>query len=258
MESVYLSSQIITDGAFFSNDLNLKEVHTKTLPFFINSSDFANIILSDLTLFVPKGTVHEYESAEVWKDFGTIIEVDTIVLPQPEAVDLGLSVKWATFNVGASYHEQFGGYYAWGETELKSTYDWTYNHDWSTYNNIHLDPTDDVAHLKWGSNWRMPTIEEFTELFNNCTWIWTTQNGVKGFKVTSNIYGYTDRSIFLPAAGYRDETSLYYAGSYGFYWSGSLNTDYANYVWYLDFNSDGHSAGYGFAYYGKSVRPVCP
>ena len=200
-----MSSQIITGGAFFSNDLNLKEVHTKTLPFFINSSDFANIILSDLTLFVPKGTAHEYESLEVWKDFGTIIEVDTIVLPQPEAVDLGLSVKWATFNVGASYPEQFGGYFAWGETELKTTYDWStykygngstnltkYNTNISSGtvdNKTTLDPSDDVARQKWGGSWRMPTYEEFRELLSNCTWTWTTMNGVNGYKVTSKKSG---------------------------------------------------------------------
>ena len=274
LESVYMSSQIITDGAFFSNDLNLKEVHTKTLPFFINSSDFANIILSDLTLFVPKGTVHEYESAEVWKDFGTIIEVDTIVLPQTEAVDLGLSVKWATFNVGASYPEQFGGYFAWGETELNTTYDWStykygngstnltkYNTNISSGtvdNKTTLDPEDDVAHVKWGGSWRMPTRTEFDELRSNCTWTWTTMNGVKGYKVTSKKSGYTNRSIFLSAAGYRGGSSLFDAGSYGHYWSGSLVTDFPYYAWDLYFDSDDRDMYNSIRYYGPSVRPVLP
>ncbi|MBO7112331.1 MAG: hypothetical protein J6V75_00065, partial [Bacteroidaceae bacterium] len=128
-------------------------------------------------------------------------------------VDLGLSVKWATCNVGASKPEEYGDYYAWGETEPKTTYDWS-TYKWckgssatmtkycnnSSYGNngftdtkTTLDPEDDVAHVKWGGNWRMPTISEFEDLINNCTWTWTTQNGVNGYKVTSKKSGYTDR-----------------------------------------------------------------
>lgn len=192
-----------------------------------------------------------------------------------EFVDLGLSVKWATCNVGAYKPEEYGGYYAWGETETKSTYTWsTYkycNGSSSTltkYNNrsdngtvdnkTKLDESDDVAHVKWGGNWRMPTQDEFTELIDSCTWIWTTQNGVKGFKVTSKKSGYRDRSIFLPVAGYRDDTSLINVGSYGFYWSSSLDTDYLYYAWGLFFYSGYHSTSNANRYYGLSVRPVCP
>lgn len=195
-----------------------------------------------------------------------------------EFVDLGLSVKWATFNVGASKPEGYGDYYAWGETETKSSYTWTNyrfrtsgdsydNVKFSKYNtsssygtvdnNTTLKMSDDVARQKWGGNWRMPTKDEFTELLNNCTWTWTTLNGVNGYRVTSNKSGYTDRSIFLPFAGYRGTTSLDFAGS-GYYWSSSLDTGSPDHAWILYFYSGYHSADYYGRYIGRSVRPVCP
>ena len=88
-----------------------------------------------------------------------------------------------------------------------------------------LDPEDDAAHVNWGGSWRMPTKAELYELRTNCTWTWTTINGIKGYKVQSNKSGYTDRWIFLPAAGCRSGTFLRSVGSYGLYWSSSLNTD---------------------------------
>ena len=189
----------------------------------------------------------------------------------PDAIDLGLSVKWANMNVGAKYIEDYGNYYAWGETVTKSTYDWsTYfdtNDDGSTftkYNNNNggktvLDPEDDAAHVNWGGSWRMPTVAEWQELSNNCTWTLTTQNGIKGYKVTSNKAGYTDKFIFLPAAGLRSGSGLNGLngeGSYGYYWSSSLyeNTSIA---WSLGF--DWYRRNLNRSYYrflGQSVRPV--
>ena len=101
----------------------------------------------------------------------------------------------------------------------------------------------------------MPTEAELTELRNNCTWTWTSQNGVKGYKVTSKSNG---NRIFLPAAGHRYDSSLSYAGSYGYYWLRSLNMDYPDYAWgvYFDYSYVGGSNKY--RYYGHSVRPVCP
>ena len=190
-----------------------------------------------------------------------------------EYVDLGLpsGLKWATCNVGATSPEDYGCYYAWGETEEKDNYDWS-TYKWcngskntltkyctdsyfgTVDNKTVLDPEDDVAHVKWGGTWRMPTIEEQKELLNSCTWIWTTQNGVNGYKVTSKTNG---NSIFLPAAGYRDGTNLYNSGSYGFYWSSSLSSYSSFRAYYLLFYSDycdwtdddGRSLG-------QSVRPV--
>lgn len=186
-------------------------------------------------------------------------------------VDLGLSVKWATMNVGATAPESYGDYYAWGETATKATYDWDNYFDTSDggttftkYNNdggkTVLDPEDDAAHVNWGGSWRMPTLAEWRELYDNCTWTWTTQNGINGYKVTSNKEGYTDRFIFLPAAGYRNVSDLYGVGSSGSYWSSSLYEHYSGYAWFLYFNS--YSCGLD-GYYsdrngGRSVRPVLP
>ena len=135
-----------------------------------------------------------------------------------EYVDLGLSVKWATCNVGASKPEDNGNLYAWGETEVKEQYTmrtskwgspfslkkYNINSEQGTVDNkTTLDLEDDVAHVTWGGNWRMPTREEMDELHDNCTWEWTTINGVNGYRVTSKKQGYTNRSIFLPASGYK-------------------------------------------------------
>ncbi|MBO7588457.1 MAG: hypothetical protein J6T18_03415 [Bacteroidaceae bacterium] len=195
-----------------------------------------------------------------------------------EYVDLGLSVKWATCNIGACLPELFGDYYAWGETETKSNYDWsTYKWCNGSYNTLTkyntrsgygtvdnktvLDPEDDVAHVKWGGDWRLPTKEELDELSNNCTWTWYSSGnsefgGVAGCKVTSKKSGYTDRFIFLPAAGCRDETGLDGAGSYGHYWSSSFSTDYSSLAWGIYFG--GVEVDSSNRSCGRSVRPVCP
>ncbi|MCR4918435.1 MAG: hypothetical protein K5928_01270 [Prevotella sp.] len=194
-------------------------------------------------------------------------------------VDLGLSVRWATMNVGASSATDYGDYYAWGETTTKSSYLWrTYkycNGSYSTltkYNNSSsygtvdnkttLEPADDVAHVKWGGNWRMPTYSELLELYDNCDRTWyeegnTEFGGVAGWKVTSKKDGYTDKYIFLPAAGFRADTVLDCAGSDGYYWSSSLNEADPNSAHDLYFYSSGHGLSYGsHRCYGYSVRPV--
>ena len=185
------------------------------------------------------------------------------------AFDLGLSVYWAECNLGAEKSEEYGDYYAWGETETKSGYSWS-TYKWGTSstsltkyntnssngtvdNKTVLDPEDDVAHVKLGGNWRMPTDEEWTELMTKCTWKWTTQNGVNGRLVTAP----NGNSIFLPAAGVRLDTDLYLAGNDGFYWSSSLYTDGPDYAWYGYFYSDGvHRFNNFYRYSGQSVRPV--
>ena len=200
-------------------------------------------------------------------------EVSFITLKIGEPVDLGLSVKWATMNVGASSPEGYGDYFAWGETNTKSTYNWStykwYNGSSTTPltkyntmsshgtvdNTVQLELTDDAAHVNWGGAWRMPTDAELTELREQCTWTWTSQNGVNGYKVTSKSNG---NSIFLPAAGCRLVSSLLYAGSSGLYWSSSLGTDYPYDAWYVNFASGGVSRYDSRRYYGRSVRPVCP
>ena len=188
-----------------------------------------------------------------------------------EYVDLGLSVKWATCNVGASKPEEYGDYFAWGEPQSKecynlSTYRYcngsglslnkycTHNSYGSVDNKTTLDLSDDAAHANWGGSWRMPTKAECDELDEQCTWTWTTQNGVNGYKVTSMKNG---KSIFLPAAGYRDGSSLYGDGNAGCYLSSSLYTSYPINMSYLYFSSKVYPST-GSRHYGRSVRPVCP
>ena len=206
--------------------------------------------------------------------YGEIKSFTTLDGPQTgnhEYVDLGLSVKWATCNVGASKPEEYGDYFAWGETQPKTTYDWrtykwcngtcftqtkycTDSYYGTVDNKTQLELNDDAARANWGGNWRMPTREERDELLNNCTWKWTTQNGVYGYKVTSKKNG---NSIFLPAAGYRFVSSLYNVGSYGDYWSSSLYSGYPSDACNLDFGSDYVVRVSYTRYYGFSVRPVC-
>lgn len=187
-----------------------------------------------------------------------------------EAVDLGLSVRWANCNVGADSPEEYGGYYAWGEIKEKDCYEWS-TYKWcngssdtmtkyctnSSYGTVDnktvLDPADDVAHVEWGGNWRMPTVNEIDELINKCTWEYTTVNGVTVQKVT----GPNGNSIFLPAAGYRFGTEVYGRGSYGDYWSGTLDEGFSYNACDLYFvGGDWNDWDYLNRSYGFSVRPV--
>ena len=185
-------------------------------------------------------------------------------------VDLGLpsGIKWATKNLGASKPTAYGDNYAWGETEPEPTADYSWEtYKWGTdgnltkYNNTDgktiLDPADDAATAKLGSPWRMPTSAEIEELFNpdNCTLTWTTQDDVNGYEVKSKKNG---NSIFLPATGYRIGSGRIGDGSWGGYWSGSVDTaDTAN-ARALGFSSNGYDWYYNGRFYGSPVRPVHP
>ena len=185
-----------------------------------------------------------------------------------EWVDLGLSVCWATTNVGASKPDEYGDYYAWGETSTKSEYSWSaYKYrkgsgsltkycaksDYGTADNkTVLDASDDVAHVKWGGNWRMPTHDELKELKEKCKWTREERDSHQGYKVT----GPNGNSIFLPAAGYRYNSSLYSAGSFGNYWSRTLNEIFQNDAWYQGFSSSDIRTSYNNRCSGRSVRPV--
>ena len=180
-----------------------------------------------------------------------------------EYVDLGLSVKWATCNVGATSPEDYGNYYAWGETSTKSNYSSsncpTYELSESKLQSQgyidsegNLTSQYDAARANWGGSWRMPTKAEMQELEDKCTWTWTTQNGVNGYKVT----GPNGNNIFLPAAGYRDGSSLSLAGSHGYYWSSTPHESYSYYAYNLYFNSDYHGMYGSYRDDGQSVRPV--
>lgn len=180
-----------------------------------------------------------------------------------EYVDLGLSVKWATRNVGATSPEDYGEYFACGETTTKAEYcsdncpayglsasDLQYQGYIDDEGNF--TPQCDAATANWGGDWRMPTTLELNELINSCTWTWTTQNGVDGY----NVAGPNGASIFLPAAGYRSELSLKYDGTQGRYWSSAPNENLTNYAYFLDIDSDGYGVYGSIRYLGLSVRPV--
>ena len=188
-----------------------------------------------------------------------------------EAVDLGLSVKWGSCNIGASNPLEYGHYYAWGETEPKDDYSWI-NYKWGDNPNQFikyctlsrhgnngfvdgktvLDPEDDVAHVILGGKWRMPTHEEWTELRDKCTWKWISTNGQYCYFVT----GPSGKSIFLPAAGGRYGTRLDDAGASGLYWSCSLETNNPFNAMYVTFDSGNVYWGFKYRCYGLSVRPV--
>ena len=194
-----------------------------------------------------------------------------------EWVDLGLpsGLLWATRNLGANAPEEYGNYYAWGETTTKEVYYWsTYRYctvdgegslqtltkyntssDYGTPDNLTtLEAIDDAATAALGSGARTPTKEEWWELIDNTTVEWTTMNGVNGCKFTSTANGNT---LFLPAAGYRHRSELNLAGSYGGYWSSLLYTDSPDGAWSFCFNSeDGQGTGYDYRGDGQSVRPV--
>lgn len=168
-------------------------------------------------------------------------------------VDLGLSVKWATCNVGATSPEDYGNYYAWGETSTKSSYtDSNSKTNGKSMGDIAGNSSYDAARANWGGKWRLPTKTEMQELIDKCTWTWTTQNGVKGYKVT----GPSGASIFLPAAGFRNGSSLYLAGSYGYYWSSTPFESIDGYAYNLSFSSSSHGMSYGSRRVGLSVRPI--
>lgn len=182
-----------------------------------------------------------------------------------EWIDLGVSVKWATKNVGASSPSDYGGYYAWGEIRTKSRYNWDNCFDcqdglgdrWSTYKvggQTRITPTGghDTARETWGGKWRMPTDAECNELCKKCTWTWTTMNGHKGYRVI----GKNGNSIFLPAAGNYVGTMSINVGECGYYRSSTLSSSYSNSSRDLYFNKSGHNTDRHDRCFGRSIRPV--
>lgn len=213
-------------------------------------------------------------------------EVETLY-PTPAIVDLGLSVKWSTCNLGAATPEGYGDYYQWGGTSAVNNtglyLDWSYcpYHisqcsaftGWTKYipagresfweaggnpdSKNTLDGEDDAAFVKLGGRWHTPTRSEWEELKESCTWTWTTQNGVKGYKVTSNKSGYSGRYIFLPAAGQRCYNTLIETGTNGCYWSSSLYSISPSNSNMTYFTNDVITVSYFGRYVGLPVRPVC-
>ena len=225
--------------------------------------------------------VRAYATNEVGTTYGEDKEFATLEgggFGDHEYVDLGLpsGLLWATCNVGADAPEEYGDYFAWGETQPKQTYSLdnyifakgtsyedpqftkycnysSYGYNGFTDNLTALLPEDDAATANWGGDWRMPTKEEWQELYYNTTITWTTQNSVNGRLFTAA----NGNSLFLPAAGYRDASSLNGAGHYGYYWSGALYTFSPKTAWYLFFYSVLSDIREFYRSDGQSVRPVC-
>jgi uncharacterized protein (TIGR02145 family) len=263
---------------------NLKNL-SKLILLFLVSTLAMPAFSQGVAIYKKDGTMVKYAYEEidsiVTYNYGETPETpenpDTPVTPpaetQYEAVDLGLpsGIKWATCNVGATKPEEYGGYYAWGETEEKFYCGWD-NYKWcngsvntmtkystgSAYGTIDnktvLEHTDDVANVKWGGKWRMPTRADFNELSSECSWQSATLNGIKGFKVTSKTNG---NSIFLPCAGQRSDKGISDAGGSGYYWSSSLCDNTSNRAYVFDLHNAYTSLNYNSRCKGYSVRPVC-
>lgn len=155
----------------------------------------------------------------------------------------------ATPEIPAQYETGYTKYV----TSLRAS---DYGYDGFSDDKTTLELSDDAANVNWGGSWRMPTKNEWDELRTKCTWTLTTKNGVSGYKVTSKVAGYTDKWIFLPAAGCRGYSNLSRADSYGYYWSSSLNEDTPDFAWYMYFSSGSVRTDDFYRYYGHSVRPV--
>ncbi|MCD7722112.1 MAG: hypothetical protein LUI09_07790 [Prevotellaceae bacterium] len=171
-----------------------------------------------------------------------------------EWVDLGLSVKWATCNVGASSPSEYGSYYAWGETQPKASYTESNS---SRYNMSMPDiagfASYDAAYNNWGSSWRLPTKAEINELISKCHWVWTTKDGVSGYAVI----GQNGNSIFLPAAGYRSGTELNKVGEFGDYWTSTPYEGDSQNAYYLYFNIESYYKDWHDPRItGQPIRPV--
>lgn len=197
------------------------------------------------------------------------------IIDSPKIVDLGLSSRWSSCNLGANSPEELGDYFAWAETEPKSCYDrdnykwfcrdmspkYGMNGDSARLNtNIlsQLDIRDDAAHVVLGGNWRIPSLRDITELYDKCEWVWTIMNGINGCIITSKVDEHTDRSIFLPAAGCICKSEKMNLGFMGYYWSSAIYMDNSRNAIITSFDS---RRRYRYIphprYIGLPIRPVC-
>lgn len=229
-----------------------------------------NVLAQGVAVYKKTGEVmkipyEELDSIVTYNNEGENI-IQTEMVQGHECIDLGLSVKWATCNIGADTPEEYGDYYAWGETSTKSEYSWeTYKWCRGTatsltkycsssslgsvdYKSV-LDKSDDVAYVRWGNKWRMPTYEEVRELYDKCHWEDATCNGINGRLVT----GPNGNSIFLPYSGwYNNQSNLIGCGESASYWSSTTRSS--------DYNASYHNlhscVGNAFRFNGYTVRPV--
>lgn len=212
----------------------------------------------NITIYGKDGSRTDFREGEVQSIDFNAPDRKPLTLPDGvESVDLGLSVNWASCNLGAQSSADTGAYLAWAETEEKA------NYTWDTYFDPRCErplegisgmPPYDVVAATWGGDWRLPTLEEMQELCDRCSWTWTEQDGHKGCTVT----GPSGASIFLPAAGTRQGTDLYLADNYGAYLTGTRDESNHFYVRSLVFFSTAeHWLEANLRDYGQSVRAVC-
>ena len=216
---------------------------------------------SECVIMVPQSSLDAYKAAPFWSDYADHIQ------PYHEQVDMGLSVKWAEYNLGAAKPSEYGNYYAWAEVEPRSSFT-IKNYKWATelgeYTKYYpetpikedmvLWPEDDAASYLWGNGWRMPTKEEFEELCDGsvCSIVHTERDGVEGVEFTSKING---NKLFLPSCGYKSDDNVLYLNQ-GHYWSSTINLE-TNVAYSLLFYSVGQSSvGTSLRYQGLPVRPV--
>ena len=282
----YQPGDVNHDGSITMADANMVVNYylatTKPLDFDVTAADVNGD--NDITMADANMIVNMYLN-------GGSSQTDGQTAEGHEYVDLGLSVKWAKCNIGAENPENYGAYFAWGETEPKDNYSWEnykwcngsqttltkYNidSDYGTVDNLTtLEIADDAAAANWGGAWRMPTYNELSALLDSCYWEWTTNYNSKGsgyivYKVknpddmgvkktqgstvtTSATYSLSDAHIFLPAAGFREDAYLYVQSMYGYYRLASLDENYPSSAWYAYFGSG--SVGRGGGRYGGRNR----
>ncbi len=171
-----------------------------------------------------------------------------------EAIDLGLSVKWATCNVGAFAPEEYGDYFAWGETESKEEYTAANSLTYGQEDVKHIagDVRYDAARCHWRATWRLPNKKEWEELRDKCTWLWSSREGIFGY----NIIGPNGNAIFLPTTGKRLGTSIHYVETCGCYWSSLAPESNTLNAYTLGFYDSSYNLDWEDRSFGRCVRPV--
>ena len=258
LTSISIPNSVTSIGNYaFYYCSGLKDVISEIkTPFEISENVFS--VYSTAKLTVPSGTKSAYQSTNYWNKFSNIVESTSESNDDfgkvANVVDLGLSVKWASWNIGASKIGDYGGLYGAGDPTGKKTStnvsDYYFNDGGSICGTEY-----DLAHVKWGDLWRMPKWSELEELKTKCTWTNGEVDGVKG----SWVKGPNGNSIFLPWAGNRKGTSTFSGkGSYGYYWSGDMGVSLHSYGYKdLDIGSGGVNQTDGAEnYWGQSIRPV--
>ena len=201
-------------------------------------------------------------------------DLPNTVTPPEGAVNLGLSVFWASCNLGSDDPTGYGDFYAWGEVESKKDYTWETYRFWTSgdsepnlvvtkYNSIEshgavdskvaLDPEDDAAHVRLGGKWRIPTPAEFQELIDSCEWTWTSKRGVLGYKIESKVNG---NSIFMPSTGYYYHEGLHGEEYGGYYWMSSTHATTSGKAQRLFFTPKKKGVSLYFRCLGHPIRPV--